>query len=130
MKVKHKLGSNKSKERKRLIKKCDELVSLIVRKRDKRCVCCGSTERLQCGHLIKRGKASTRFDLMNCNAQCSRCNFRHNHYPEHYTNWFLTIYDATTFRGLVHQSLQPKKWTYEELTELKTNLEQTLEGLQ
>jgi hypothetical protein len=118
-----KLGSNKSKERKKLIKQCDTLVSLIVRDRDKRCVCCGSTERLQCGHLIKRGKAATRFNLTNCNCQCSSCNFKHNQYPEHYTNWFLTVYDLTTYKELIRESLQIKKWTVEELRELKQTLE-------
>ncbi len=124
-----KLGINKSKERKKLIKKCDELVSLIVRKRDKRCVCCGSTKRLQCGHLIKRGKAATRFNLINNNAQCSSCNFRHNQYPEHYTSWFVQRYGTTVYRRLIELSLKVKKWELEELTVLKKYLEHEFEKL-
>ena len=125
----NKLGTNKSKERKKLIKKCDELVSLIVRKRDKKCVCCNSTINLQCGHLIKRGKSYIRFDLVNCNCQCSRCNFRHNQYPEHYTSWFVEKWGVNIYQGMIQLSLIPKKWTIEELTELKNNLTQQLEKL-
>lgn len=128
--MKTKLGSNTAKERKKLIKQCDDLVSLIVRKRDRYCVCCGASERLQCGHLIKRGKSSTRFSLINCNCQCSSCNFKHNHYPEYYTNWFLTRYGIEMFKVLVKESDQEKQWRVLELRKLKENLQKQLRDLE
>ncbi len=124
-----KLGSNKRKEEKKLIQKCDELVSKIVRLRDGRCVCCGSRENLQCGHLIKRGRMSTRFDLVNCNCQCSRCNYKHNHYPEYYTDWFVLTYGVDKYHELFRRSWQTKDWTLTELTELKEELQQKLDEL-
>ena len=117
-----KLGSNTSKERKKLIKVCDDLVSLIVRARDKYCVTCGTRERLTCSHLIKRGRAATRFDLVNCNCQCSACNQRHNYYPEHYTNWFLYVYGTEKYRELIKSAGEVKKWTLSDLRELKETL--------
>ena len=128
--MKTKLGSNTAKERKKLIKQCDDLVSLIVRKRDRYCVTCGTKERLTCSHLIKRGRAATRFNLINCNCQCSSCNFRHNSYPEYYTNWFLIRYNTEEFRVLVKQASEPKKWSLLELRELKENLQKQLRDLE
>ena len=125
-----KLGATKNlkaKARKKLIKQCDDLVSLIVRTRDGRCVTCHTTNRLTCSHLIKRGRASTRFDLKNCNCQCSSCNFRHNQYPEVYTNWWLEHYGLETYRELFHRASQLKKWTTYDLESLKTELERYLE---
>jgi len=123
------LGSNSSKERKKLIKACDELVSLIVRKRDKFCVDCGTTERLTCSHLIKRGRAATRFDLRNCNCHCSSHNFRHNSYPEIYIQWFIKKYGLDTYNELVELSRQPKKWTLDELRALKSELKENYDSI-
>jgi Bacteriophage Lambda NinG protein len=64
-----------------LIKELDRLTSLIVRKRDGKCLTCGSTESLECSHFYKRRFHSTRWSLDNCHAQCSRCNQLHNVKP-------------------------------------------------
>jgi hypothetical protein len=125
-----KTGLNKSKLRKKLIVELDRLVSLIVRKRDKRCVTTGSMDKLTCSHLIKRGKAATRFDLTNCNCQTLGENFKHNQFPEHYTKWWINKYGLEAYNELIAKSIQPKKWTVTELQALKAELQKTLEGLQ
>jgi len=63
--------------RKTLVKKLDKLVSQIVRLRDKKCIQCGTTEKLTCGHLYSRAAYSTRWNLGNCYAQCWPHNFKH-----------------------------------------------------
>ena len=122
-----KLGSNSSKERKKLIKQCDDLTSLIVRNRDKRCVCCGTTEQLTDGHLITRTCAIIRWDLTNNNCQCKRCNCLHEYRPERYTNWWINHYGKESYDELVEKSRQTKHWSVLELRELKENLQGHLE---
>ena len=103
----------------RLIKKVDSIFSLWIRKRDgEKCVLCGSRVRVQNGHLIRRGKRSVRFDDVNCHAQCSSCNYKHNFEPEHYTNWFIREYGSAMYEDLVDRSRQTKKWTRDELENL------------
>lgn len=83
----------KKTSRQLLEKQADALVREIVLKRDGFCVCPppkkGHSDILQCGHLITRGKESVKWDLYNCNAQCSSCNGRHEHYWHYYEDWFL-----------------------------------------
>ena len=103
----------------KLLKKADTVFSLWIRNRDgNKCVLCGSTQVVQCGHLIKRGKHSTRFDELNCNAQCSRCNFKHNQYPEPYTAWFLTRFGYGAYLQLTEKSKELHKFTRSELEEI------------
>lgn len=61
----------------------DKEFSLFIRQRDQlpggvfRCISCGQIkpyEQADCGHYINRQHMSTRFDEMNCNAQCRSCN--------------------------------------------------------
>jgi hypothetical protein len=87
-----------------LVKALDNIVSLIVRKRDKRCVTCGSTERLQNGHLITRSKFKIRWNLINCNCQCASCNYTHEFNPHIYTSWFISRYGLETYRQLIRES--------------------------
>lgn len=86
----------------KLLKKADKIFSVWIRNRDdNRCVVCGSDYRVQCGHLIKRGKKRLRFSELNCNAQCASCNFKHNSYPEPYTAWFINKYGKDSYLKLV-----------------------------
>jgi hypothetical protein len=90
--------------RKGLVKALDTIVSLIVRARDKRCVTCGSTEKLQCGHLITRSKYKVRWNLINCNTQCASCNLSHEYNPHPYTEWFITTKGLQTYKELIRES--------------------------
>lgn len=75
----------------------DDLVREIIFLRDDKCITCDkrqSNEKLQVGHLITRGVHSVRWDLKNCNAQCSGCNLRHESYPEYYFTAFVNKYGS------------------------------------
>ena len=80
--------------RKWLIAELDRLTSIIVRKRDKRCVTCGSVQGLQCSHFYLRRYLAIRFDLRNCNAMCSICNRRHNRDRAPYERYMSNTYGA------------------------------------
>ena len=72
----------KTKKKPDLKAKLDKVFSEYIRKRDTnngvfRCISCGKLlpyEQADCGHYINRKHMATRFDEMNCNAQCRSCN--------------------------------------------------------
>ena len=71
----------KTKKKPNLKAKLDKVFSEYIRKRDThngvfKCISCGRIlpyEQADCGHYINRKHMSTRFDEMNCNAQCRSC---------------------------------------------------------
>lgn len=99
----------------KLIKRLDALVSDYVRERDKRCIVCGSTVGLQCGHYIRRGVWRWRWDLENCNAQCPTCNSRHEEDPEPYRRAMVAKYGLDTVEGLEAPIHGDGKVTYGEM---------------
>lgn len=103
--------------RKKLIKQMDALVSQIVIKRDGRCVICRSKQNLTCGHYVKRGKIQLRWDLINCNCQCAPCNYRHNQYPEAYTQYMLNHWGVVLLNNICQRS---------KLTHSKISMDQLL----
>lgn len=86
-----------------MVRKLDTITSLIVRARDKRCHC-GTRENLTCGHLFTRSNYSTRWDLMNCNAQCLSDNLKHEYNPYPYQEWWKRTYGEAAYHDLY------KKW--------------------
>lgn len=66
----------KKKKISSLKKKADKLFSEYIRKRDHNiCFTCGTkTGRMQCGHFISRQYLIHRYDDLNNNCQCVRCN--------------------------------------------------------
>ena len=103
----------------RLLKKADAIFSIWIRTRDGyRCVLCNSTVRVQNGHLIARGKRAVRFDVKNCNAQCSRCNYKHEFEPQHYISWFLRKWGEGEYLDLVDKSKPIYKFSRSELEDL------------
>ena len=86
--------------RKWLIAELDRVTSVIVRKRDKRCVTCGSSQGLQCSHFYSRRYLAVRFDLRNCNAMCAGCNRLHNRNRKPYEMYMLKRYGAAMIAEL------------------------------
>lgn len=75
----------KKRPTKSIVRELDVVVSQIVRRRDKKCVICGSTQNPQAGHFIGRRHFAVRWDLTNVHQQCSGCNIGHNSNPIPYT---------------------------------------------
>ncbi len=61
-----------------LKKKLDKVFSVFIRRRDRFvCFTCrkvGDKKSIQCGHYISRTYTATRWDEVNCHAQCVSCN--------------------------------------------------------
>lgn len=94
------------------------LYSLYIRKRDGKCVVCGSRDRLQNGHFFSHVSQSTRYNDLNCNTQCSGCNYLHEHDTYPYTRWFIKKYGLAQYDRLHNLSKRTKKYTLKELKEL------------
>lgn len=104
--------------RKWLIAELDRLTSIIVRKRDKRCVTCGSVQGLQCSHFYSRRYLSIRFDLRNCNAMCAACNRSHNRDRRPYERYMRKAYGPAVVAELDGLRLSLEKVIDEELKEM------------
>ena len=107
--------------RKYFVKKLDQVVSKIMVKNYGQCVCCGSTERLGCGHLFTRQAYSTRWDIEpggNCYCQAWPCNFRHEYDPYPLTRYFLKRFGQEKYDDLHRRHVTPRKYTTAELEEL------------
>jgi 5-methylcytosine-specific restriction endonuclease McrA len=100
-----------------LVAELDRLVSLIVRRRDRRCVTCGEPRGLQCSHFYSRRYLATRFDLRNCNAMCANCNRRHNEDPGPYLLFMRERYGDGVVEELEGLRDGREKVTDEELRE-------------
>ncbi|MBV8856318.1 MAG: recombination protein NinG [Acidobacteria bacterium] len=98
-----------------LVAELDRLVSLIVRRRDRRCVTCGETRGLECSHFYSRRYLQTRFDLRNCNAMCAPCNRRHNEDPAPYLRFMNERYGEGAGAELDRLRRDGRKVTDEEL---------------
>jgi 5-methylcytosine-specific restriction endonuclease McrA len=69
--------------RKGLVRKVDDAFSRFIRARDGKCVTCGSTEGLDCSHIIRKARGHfLRWRPENAAAQCRRCHMEHHNVSE------------------------------------------------
>lgn len=103
---------------KSLKRKADSFFSKFIIARDKKCVLCSATTELTNGHLIKRGKMSTRYDEINCHALCSGCNYKDNFEPQHYSEWFIKKYGVEEYFELVDTSKEIKQFKRQDFLDI------------
>lgn len=112
--------------RSQLVKRLDTVFSQFIRLRDSidgmaTCVTCGDTrpwEYQQNGHFYTRGRYPTRWDEMNCNVQCVRCNvFLKGNYIN-YTMYMIDKYGREAVDNLETKSKSVTKITSVELQEM------------
>ena len=105
----------------RLKKEITRLHSLYIRKRDGKCVQCGSTEDLTCGHVLPGRKLSTKWDIGpkgNAHCQCWPCNRKHVFEPQHYISWYIRTFGFDAFEELKRRDAVIYRWPAHELREL------------
>jgi hypothetical protein len=127
---------NAKSERKVLIEQLDNEIRRVIKSRDTECFTCGKTAEdigwygvdnkhgLQVGHYISRGVYALRWDLINCNAQCSYCNGRHrfDHLP--YTTALICKYGEDSILEFDRVRNEVKKTTTPQLRELLATLKE------
>lgn len=75
----------------------------IIKTYGRKCVQCGSTSKVGCGHIFTRRYECTRWDIQedgNCHPQCWPCNYRHvrDQYP--YFQWYIRTFGLDKFDEL------------------------------
>jgi hypothetical protein len=70
------------------VEACDTWFSRCVRKRANfQCEHCGSTQNLQCSHIVGRRVKSLRWDSMNSTCLCAACHMRFTENPLDHVRW-------------------------------------------
>lgn len=110
--------------RKGLIRQLDKAMSISIVERDKICFTCGTTQNLTNGHLFTRGLYIVRWDPLNCHAQCSGCNFRHEFDPAIYQLKFIDKYGLDVYKQLYRKAHTSNKFKDSQLKEMLINLKQ------
>lgn len=65
----------------------DDKFSRLIRSRDGACRKCGTTEHLQCAHIVSRTYLRTRHDPENAIALCRSCHVRFTFLPVEWRRW-------------------------------------------
>jgi hypothetical protein len=78
----------------------DRTMAEYIRLRDYRCVQCGSTQNLNCGHVFSRIMNSTRFLEENANCQCATCNKHHEYNAKPYYDWYVSKFGQQQFEAV------------------------------
>ena len=99
-------------------------MSLYVRKRDGKCVTCGSFSSLQGGHLFSRVSYNTRWSEYNVFAQCRNCNMSHEYDSFPLTNYFLNEFGQGLYEEMHRDSRAVKKFTNKELEDLYLEIQE------
>lgn len=103
-----------------LLKKAQKVFNAWIRERDKNmgCISCGAPVT-EAGHYFSQGHHSAlRFNEMNTNGQCTRCNcFLHGNLLK-YRNGMVKKYGEEKLLLLESQARKPKKWSRFELEQI------------
>lgn len=88
--------------------------SKIVRARGA-CEDCGSTQNLQCAHIVSRRYAHTRTDLDNAFCLCAGCHMYFTEWPLEFAAFVTAKIGAAKYRDLRGKSLRRGKvdWSVE-----------------
>lgn len=86
------------RKRSNYMKKADVLFAASIKARDGSCQNCGSTDFLQCAHLITRSYKSIRTDPSNAVTLCRSCHLRYTMRPLEWEDWVEERYP-----GLLNQ---------------------------
>ena len=106
--------------RQKIEAKLDDIVSQIIRKRDKSCITCGCETGLSTGHFMKRRHLATRWSLQNCNAQCFTCNCEDDW--DKYREAMKRVHGEEITEQLITTSRADIKFTTSELEEMYEQL--------
>lgn len=124
----------------KLKKKADTLMSKVVRYRDSElvdgewiaeCITCevklpAFGRGMQNGHFANRQYGATRYDELNNNAQCYRCNMLFNGEQWKYGLAVDMKYGEGTAKALIKKSREPHQFSVPELEELIADLAEQL----
>jgi len=116
----------KKVNKKKLIKKMDDLFSKIIRSQGE-CDKCGKTKSLQCSHVVSRRHLQTRWDLDNAIPLCYRCHIHWQHKePHEFVRWFDDKYGGKLYDELKRRANKIGKIDYEGKYEMLKQIYESL----
>lgn len=106
---------------KKQVTRLDNVFSQYIRKRDRYCITCGTTEALQCSHYYtKKAHMSVRWDERNAHAQCAACHMRHHNIdPATYSLWMIDTLGREEFDLLRLKAYSVANFSYQDLLEME-----------
>lgn len=112
-------------------KALDTVFAEYIRKRDRCCITCGSSDNLQCSHFIAKAQGyALRWDEENCNAQCAGCHMEfHNRDHIPYTMAMVERYGPEILETLTKRKQVKVSLTIEDLRVLKKAYEKKVSNL-
>ena len=118
--MKRKKATSRSNSLPKLLEKTQRIFNAYIRARDKYCISCGGPVE-QAGHYHSQGHHSAlRFDPINTNGQCRRCNmFLHGNLIK-YRQGLVDKYGEDVVKELEEKANMNrlKKWSRDELEEI------------
>ncbi len=119
-------------KRSTLTAKADARFGEYIRKRDRRCVICGSTDNLQCSHFYgKKAHSTTRYDEGNAHAMCAACHFKHHQSdPEMYREYMHDAYGDAFMDKLRLKAFSSRKLRDDDLRDIITMYEDKIKRLE
>jgi hypothetical protein len=127
---------NGEETRKDLVKELTKLTSKIVILRDGDCVTPGGCSGFMTNsHFFPTANLGTKFNLVNCNAQCSGHNYRHynhnNSNPAPYTEYMVRTYSREQLLEISRLAkIQGYKYTIADLIKLRDEYQKILSDLE
>ena len=106
-------------QRQILEKRLDDLIRDIIKGRDtgSPCITCGktlTTENITAGHFMKRRHLATRWNTLNVNGQCWKCNGEDD--TDLYEEAMIRRYGATITENIKKMARSAVHYTNEDLT--------------
>lgn len=130
--TKSKKGKKKNKKKNKTWykEKMDTIYSKIIRLRDERCQMCGTTENLQCSHVIPRTNLYLRWDDQNCKALCYRCHLSIWHKDILKSQeWFVSNFPDRA-KYLEENREKHKDYTLDDYVEMYDSMKQRLKQME
>lgn len=116
----------------------DKIFSRYIRLREAddcglvRCYTCGKMlfwKQAECGHYIPRQHMTTRFDKMNCHAQCFTCNHEKRGNLEAYRAHLVEEFGEAAVAKLESMKFKEYKFVPSELIELNKILKKDMRNI-
>lgn len=125
------MATRKKKTKKdKLLEQCEDLWKETCKKRDGKCIFCGSMDILQVHHVYSRQSASTFLDINNGTTLCKKCHAKvtfNNDFKTEFTIFLVKRMGEKLLTSLRKKSKKVCKWTIKSLEAKKKELEKKLE---
>lgn len=130
--------ASKTTERQKLVHKLDCEFSTYIRLRDANnegivtCITCGDKHHwteVECGHYILRGNMATRWELKNCNGQCTLCNSTQDGKADLHAEAIDRLYGAGTADLLERMGREERHFSEPELQGMIDELRKEIKAL-